>query len=339
MQVSANDVARAADRISGFIVHTPLVPSQRLSDRLGLKVFLKPETLQPTGSFKIRGAMNALLQLDECVLANGVITASSGNHGPALAFAARRLGIACTVCLSEMVPANKVANVERNGGVVHLYGRDYDAAAAEAKRLAEDAGMTLIPAFDHPDIVAGAGTVGLEIMEDLPSVDTILVPLSGGGLLAGVAIAVKAASKAVRVIGVSMEEGASMHLSLKAGHPVDVAETESVADALGGSIGLDNCWTFGSVRDLADETVVVSEAAIADAMRRLFFDTGLVVEGAGAVGLAALFEDRVPITGRQTVVVATGRNVDMARFMDLVAGDDMDEDLEAPPLVPNQRTR
>lgn len=333
MRVSADDIRASSDRIRPHVLRTPLVRAPVFSKRPGADVFIKPETLQETGSFKIRGATNAVLQLNDDQRQRGVVTASSGNHGPALARAAQKLGIGCTVCLSEMVPANKVANVERNGGLVNLYGCDYDAAASEAKRLAEEDGMMLIPAFDHPDIVAGAGTVGLEIIEDLPSVDTILVPLSGGGLLAGVAIAVKAVSKAVGVIGISMEEGASMHLSLKSGHPVDVAETESLADALGGSIGLGNRWTFAPVRDLVDETIVVSEAAIANAMRRLFFDSGLVVEGAGAVGLAALLDDKVRNAGGQTVVVATGRNVDMTRFMNLMAGNGTDEFPEAPPLA------
>lgn len=319
MRITTGAIAAAEDRIRRHVVRTPLVSAEALSDRLGCELLVKPETLQPTGSFKIRGATNALLRLDDAGRARGVVTASSGNHGPALARAARRLGVTCMVCLSEMVPDNKVANVKRNGGTVVIAGRDYDAAVYEARRLADEAGMILIPPFDHPDVVAGAGTVGLEIMADAPNVDTILVPLSGGGLLAGVAIAAKAASETVRVIGVSMENGASMHESLRAGHPVDVTESESLADALGGSIGLDNRWTFPSVRDLVDATVLVGEATIAEALRRLFFDVGLVVEGAGAVGLAALLSGAVPNPGSRVVTIASGRNVDMALFVGLMA--------------------
>lgn len=318
MRVTIDEVKSAAARIEPHVLHTPLVDMPALSARFGTRLYLKPETLQETGSFKIRGATNAILQLDDERKRRGVITASSGNHGPALARAAQKLGLECTVCLSEMVPANKADNVRLNGGIVRVFGRDYDAAAAEARRLAVEQGSTLIPPFDHPHIVAGAGTVGLEIVEDLRDVDTVLLPLSGGGLLAGTAIAAKAFSPDIRIIGVSMERGASMHESRRAGHPVEVPEEESLADALGGNIGLDNRWTFETVCELVDDTVVVPETAIAEAMRLIFLHQGLVVEGAGAVGLAALLSNRVSNVGARVVVVASGRNVDMNRFTRLV---------------------
>lgn len=318
MQVTINDIKSAAARIKPYVLHTPLVYMPALSRRLDTNLYLKLESLQETGSFKIRGATNAILQLDDDRKQCGVITASSGNHGPALARASQKFDLECTVCLSEMVPANKADNVRLNDGMVHVAGRDYDAAAAEARRLAMEKGLNLIPAFDHPHIVAGAGTVGLEIIEDMGNVDTILVPLSGGGLLAGIAIAAKAFSPRIRVIGVSMERGASMHESRLAGQPVEVGEEESLADALGGNIGLDNRWTFETVYELVDDTVVVPETTIAEAMRQIFLHQGLVVEGAGAVGLAALLSNRVSQVGSRVVVVASGRNVDINRFRRVV---------------------
>jgi threonine dehydratase len=319
-EVSAADIEVAAERIGPHVVRTPLVAATRLSDALGCEVHLKPETLQETGSFKIRGATNAVLRLGPEDRARGVVTASSGNHGPALAAAARKVGVRCTVCLSRMVPENKVENVRLFGGEVHVAGRDYAASAIEARRIAAETGALQIPPFDHPDIVAGAGTVGLEIVADLTDVDTILVPLSGGGLLAGVAIAAKAARPAVRVVGVTMERGASMHASLDAGRPVDLAEEETLADALGGNIGLNNRWTFEPVRRLVDRTVLVGEARIAEGMHRLLADQGLVVEGAGAVGVAALLDGRLGSLGRRVAVVVSGRNVALRRLLAVATG-------------------
>lgn len=317
MEITLDSIRSAAHRIAPHVLRTPLVQAWDISSKGSL--FVKPETLQVTGSMKVRGAMNALLMLNQSARDRGVITASSGNHGPALAWAARQLGTRCTVCLSSLVPTNKIANVERWGGTVRIEGGCYDEASEAAVRLSEQEGMTLVPGFDHPDIIAGAGTSGLEIIEDLPEADTILAPLSGGGLLAGIAIAVKSISPRTRVIGVSMERGASMHESLKVGRPVNVAEEDSLADALGGSIGLNNQWTFPAVAKFVDETVLVSEEMIAEAMRRMFRNAGLVVEGAGAVGLAAFLQHGRDIAAGRTVIVASGRNVDMDRFVELMS--------------------
>ncbi len=318
MAVTAADIADAARRLKGHVVRTPLARATRLSAELGLDIRVKPETLQETGTFKIRGATNAVMQLSPEDRSSGVITVSSGNHGPALAAAATKLGVRCTVCLSTMVPANKVENVRLFGGHPHIAGGEFDEAAREAERLAAETGAVMIPPFDHPDVLAGAGTVGHEIMQDWPEVDVVIAPLSGGGLLGGVAIAMKTAKPGARVIGVSMERGAVMHASLAAGQPIELPEEQSLADALGGGIGLDNQWTFEPVRDLVDETLLVPEGLIAEGMRRLFLDQGLVAEGAGAVGISALLRGGLVEPGAKIAVVISGRNVGKAALMEVL---------------------
>ena len=316
--ISAQDIVAAKVRITPHVLRTPLVPARALSLALGVEVSVKPETLQETGSFKLRGATNAMMSLSAEARARGVVTASSGNHGPALAYAATRLGAASTICLSQMVPENKIANVRANGGTARVEGRDYDQSMEVCKRLVADEGLTLVHPFDNPAVVAGAGIIGLELAEDADNLDCVLVPLSGGGLLAGVATAIKARAPKVRVIGVSMERGAAMIASLKAGKPVDVAEVETLADALGGGIGLDNKWTFQAVRTLVDDCVTVKEEAIAEAMRLIHRHQGLIVEGAGAVGVAALLTGAVKTKGRAACVLS-GRNIAPEAFINIVS--------------------
>ncbi len=317
-KVEISEIESAKERISGYVLNTPLLNSIALSAKLGLEVFLKTEFLQETGSFKIRGATNAMLSLNKSQRIRGVITASSGNHGPALAHAASKLGIKATICLSSMVPDNKVKNVRINGGIVKIAGNDYDSALAFCEGLVKVQNQYLVHPFDDSSVVAGAGTIGLEIIEETRGdLDCVLVPLSGGGLLAGVAIAVKAYAPQIRIIGVSMENGASMFNSIKAGRPVNVTEVETVADALGGNIGLNNKWTFETVRDLVDEVVVVSENDIKEAIRLIFKHHGFVSEGAGAVGIAALTGGAVKCKGKVACVLS-GRNISEKNFLDIV---------------------
>lgn len=315
--LSAFEIARHA--IAGIACRTPLVEAPSLSQP-GRRVRLKLEIAQHTGAFKLRGAANALAKLPAAAAARGVVCASTGNHGRALAYAARRMGIAATVCMSSLVPANKVEAIRRLGAATRIVGHSQDDAQSEVDRLVAEEGMTDIPPFDHPDIIAGQGTIGLELYEDAPELDTVLVPLSGGGLLAGVAAAIKAKSPTIRVIGLSMERGAAMAASLAAGHPVDVVEEPTLADSLGGGIGLTNRYTFQMVRDLVDQVVLLSEAQIAGAMRRLFLAEGWVAEGAGAVGIAPLLDPGLAELGRDVAVVVSGRNVDMNAFRNVVDG-------------------
>ena len=314
-------VERAADRIRGQVLATPLLPLAALAAGLGQELLAKPEYLQPTGSFKLRGAANAILSLSPAERARGVICASTGNHGRAVAYVARRLGLPCTVCLSLLVPENKHRAVAAQGARVRRHGRGQDEAELEARRLAAAEGLALIPPFDHPAVIAGQGTIGLEIAAALPEVARVLVPLSGGGLIAGIALAVKARCPGAQVIGVSMERGAAMQASLAAGHPVEVAEESSLADSLGGGIGLGNRHSFRLVRDLVDRVVLVSEASIAGALRALYRQEQIVCEGAAAVGLAALLTGQLDAAPGPTVLLLSGRNIDMALHQRLMAED------------------
>jgi threonine dehydratase len=317
--ITLADIYRARAALTGRARRTPLVPSKALSK--DAPVFLKLEHLQTTGSFKLRGATNAVARLDDAQRAAGVVGVSTGNHGRGLAHAAKQAGIRCIICMSELVPQNKVEGIEALGAEVRIVGRSQDDAQVEVDRLVAEEGMTMLPPFDHADVIAGQGTLGLEIVEDLPDLETILVPLSGGGLIAGVALAVKTANPAARVIGVTMARGAAMYESRRAGEPVQVAEEPSLADALGGGIGLDNRYTFAMVRDLVDDIVLLSEAEIAAAIRHAYREEKQVIEGSGAVGIGALLAGKAEATG-PTAVVVSGCNIDMDLHARILAGAD-----------------
>jgi threonine dehydratase len=312
-------IYRARQAIAPWVRRTPLVRSEALSARTGCTVHLKLETLQETGAFKLRGAFNRLLHLSEAERERGVIAVSTGNHARAVAHAAGALGVPAVVCMSSLVPDNKVAAVRATGAEVRIAGRDQDEAEQVARQLAEARGLVFVSPFDDPHVIAGQGTIGLELLEDLPALDSVLVPLSGGGLIGGIALALKSADRSIRVIGVSMERGPAMVRSLEAGRPVAVEEEPSLADSLGGGIGLDNRYTFALVRDLVDETVLVSEAEIAAAMAHCYWQEQQIVEGAAAVGVAALPAGKIKAPGANLVVLLSGRNVDMRRFSEIVA--------------------
>jgi len=268
----------------------------------------------------VRGAFNRLLCLNPEARSRGVVTFSTGNHGRALAYAGQRLGIRAVVCLTSLVPENKVAAIRDLGAEVHIAGDNQDAAEAEVVRLAAAEGLVVVSPFDDPEIIAGQGTIGRELLEQNGDITSVVVPLSGGGLIAGIALAMKAARRDVRIIGVSMDRGPAMVLSQKAGKPVPVEEAPSLADCLTGSIGLANRHSFGLVRDLVDEMVLVSEAEIADAMRHAYWQERLVLEGGACVGIAALLAQRMALPKGPAVVVLSGRNVNMPLFTKLVGG-------------------
>lgn len=300
-------VADACRAIGAHVRQTPLVRSRALSGQ-GRTVHLKLENLQETGAFKVRGAAHKLLSLSREEKERGVVTVSTGNHGRAVAHVAGRLGMRAVVFISRRVPANKVRALQETGAEVHVVGDSQDEAAVRAEALSSEEGLTMVHPFDDPRVIEGQGTIGAEILEALPEVDAVVVPLSGGGLLSGVALAVKASRPDVRVIGVSAERAPVMLKSLEAKHPVELPEEETIADSLAGGVGLDNRYTFRMVRDLVDDHVVVTEAQIARAMAFARLEEGQVLEGAGAAGLAAMLQH--PIPGEQVVVVASGGNVD-----------------------------
>lgn len=320
MSLTLADILAARAAIRGVADGTPLVPSPFMSRVAGHEILLKLENMQPMGAFKLRGAMNAVAALPAD--AQGVVCCSTGNHGRALAYAARDRGMRAVVCMSELVPKAKVDGIRALGAEVRIAGRSQDEAAVESARLAGEEGLIEVPPFDDPKVIAGQGTIGLELLTSRPDLSAILVPLSGGGLAAGVAFAAKTIKPSIRVIGVSMDRGAAMHASLAAGHPVDVEEVASLADSLGGGIGPQNRHSFALCRDYLDETVLVAEEEIRDAMQALYFADRIVAEGASVVGLSAILTGKVRAVG-PTATIITGRNLDMGVFTRIVTGEDV----------------
>lgn len=316
--VTIGEIEAAQKRIADKIRATLMNRSESLSKISGAPVWLKLEHQQLTGSFKLRGATNAIACLTPEQKQRGVVAVSTGNHGRGLAYAARNAGVDCVICMSSLVPQVKVDGIKAQGANVRICGRSQDEAQIEADGLMAE-GLTMIPPFDHRDVIAGQGTLGLDVMAQLPEVDTLIVPLSGGGLIAGVAAAAKARKPSIRIVGVTMENGAAMIESLAAGHPVEVVEVPSLADSLGGGIGLDNQLTFSMVRDLVDETFTVTEAEIAEAMRHIYFEERQIVEGSAAVGVAALLSGKLKLSG-PAVVVLSGGNVDMQQHLAVMNG-------------------
>lgn len=318
-KITLRDIYLARDRISLTVRKTPLIFSGSLSEQAGASVHLKLESLQETGSFKARGAANKLLSLSSQEKSCGVIAFSTGNHGRAVAYMAKQMGIHAVICLSNRVPQYRVEAMQKLGAEVVQHGSSQDEAYDHALKFEKSLGLTMVNPFDDPLIIAGQGTIGIEILEDLPDVDSVIVPLSGGGLIAGIALALKSADSRIRIIGVSMDCAPAMYHSLKAGKPVEVEEKDSLADALLGGIGLDNAYTFPIVRDTVDDIVLVSEEEIAAAMRFALDTHRLVVEGAGAVGIAAILHDHITGLGQNVAVVVSGSNVDISLLTDIIA--------------------
>jgi threonine dehydratase len=314
-RVPLADIVIAQERIGGLAARTPVKRSFALGERIGVRAFLKLETLQPTGAFKVRGAANRLLALRDDERRAGVITVSTGNHGRAVAYVARELGIRCVVCLSELVPQNKVDAIVACGAQVDVGGIDQDAAFVRARARATAEGLLMVDPFDDPYVIAGQGTLGLELLNDVPDVGTVLLPLSGGGLAAGVAAACKASRPGIRIVAIASERCPAMLRSLQAGKPIDVPEHRSLADSLGGGIGLENRYTFDMVRELIDEIQVVSDAEIAAALRFAFREERLVLEGAAAVPIAALLRAERGEFPPPVVAVLTGDNIDPQRLI------------------------
>ncbi|MEM9632105.1 MAG: hydroxyectoine utilization dehydratase EutB [Pseudomonadota bacterium] len=326
--VTAKEIVVAQGTISETIRRTPVNLSTSLEAHFGQPVYLKLEHTQVTGSFKLRGATNAIARLTDDQKAKGVVGVSTGNHGRGLAYAAKAAGVRCIICMSTLVPQAKIDGIKSHGAEVRIVGRSQDEAQEEVDRLVSEDGMTMIPPFDHPDIIAGQGTLGLEVLEQVPEMATLLVPLSGGGLISGVAAIVKAKRPEVRVIGVSMERGAAMYECLKAGKPILVEELPTLADSLGGGIGLGNRLTFTMTRDLVDDIVLVSETEIAGAIRHIYWQERQIVEGSGSVGVAALLTGKIRSSG-PVVAIMSGGNIDMKQHHRIISGEDVDVTKEA----------
>lgn len=317
--ISLRHILHAQKRINSSVLRTPVTLSKSLSQLTGCKISLKLEHHQVTGSFKLRGALNAVLSLSAKERKCGVVGVSTGNYGRALAHSATQNGVKCIICMSSLVPQNKVQGVKDAGAEVRIIGNSQDEAQLEVDRLIKEEQMIMLPPFDHPDVIAGQGTLGLEIVEEVPDVEAIFIPLSGGGLAAGVALAAKTMVPDVKIIGVSMELGASMHASLRAGTPVQVDEHASLADSLGGGIGLDNRYTFSMVRDLVDEVLLLTEKEIAAGIHHAYWHEGQVLEGAGSVGIGTLLAGKATVTG-PSVLLLSGCNIDPQLHCRVISG-------------------
>ena len=310
--VGIDDVKAARALLEGIILDTPVQGARPLSERVGGPVWLKCENLQRAGSFKIRGAYTRISRLSPEEAARGVVAASAGNHAQGVALASSLLDISSTVFMPEGAPIPKVQATKAYGAQVRFHGHSVDEALQEAKRFSDETGAVLVHPFDHPDIVAGQGTVGLEILEQVPDVRTVVVCTGGGGLLAGIAIAVKSTRPDVRVVGVQAESAAAFPASLAAGHPVVLDAMTTMADGI--AIGCPGTVPFGIVRELVDEVVTVSEESLSQALLLCLERAKMVVEPAGAAGVAALLDDPRAFEP-PVVVVLSGGNIDPLLLM------------------------
>jgi threonine dehydratase len=314
------DVLQARRRIMPYLRRTPLVDSPWLSDLAGARVSLKLESLQLSSSFKSRGAFNAILAMLErgSTRDQQIVTASAGNHGRALAAAAQVFHVPLVVFTPAGAPQAKLAAIRRHGAELRAEGRDYDHAERLARQFSEAHGARFISPYNHPDIVAGAGTIALEIFEDAPDVDALVIPIGGGGLISGVAATARAIAPAHRSIGVEAEASHPFLTSLPAGKLVEITPGPTLADGLAGNPEPDTI-TFGLIQQYVDQIVTVSESDLASAMVGLVEHEHLVTEGAGAASTAAIVGRRIALDGRRVAVVVTGGNIDRSRLTSVLS--------------------
>ena len=325
VSVTLADIEAAAERIAGHAVVTPLIESPALNERLGLRVLIKPETLQRVGAFKFRGAYNRLAQLDADERTRGVVAFSSGNHAQGVALAAKLLGMPTLIVMPSDAPAIKVANTRDYGAEIRFYDRLTDNREAIAAAISAERGAIIVPAFDDPHIIAGQGTVGLELVRQAQALgarlDVVVAPVGGGGLMAGVSTAVKALSPKTAMIGVEPDAFDDTARSLRAGRRIVTRPTtRSLCDAL--ESPAPGVLTFPVLRKTVADIALVSDAEVAEAMRYAYSTLKLVVEPGGAVGLAALLAGKVKLYGGKTVaLVLSGGNVDPDLFARIIRGE------------------
>jgi threonine dehydratase len=316
IDIDEGDIRRAAQAGAGVVRQTPVLTSATLTERSGAAVALKAENLQRTGSFKVRGALAKLGALRDGEV-RVVVTGSAGNHAQAVAYAARARGLCCEVFMPESAPLAKIEGAKLLGANVHLVGITVAESLAAARERADAEGLAFVHPFDDPDVIAGQGSLGLELLEQVPDLNRVIVPIGGGGLASGVAIALKLAKPGIEVVGVQVETCAPFPGSLEAGRPVAVSSALTIADGI--AVKRPGTVTLPLVKHWVDQLVVVPEDDVAEAMVFLLERAKLVVEGAGAVGVAALLGKRVPITGEgTTVVVLSGGNVDAGLLAEVV---------------------
>jgi threonine dehydratase len=317
-QVTAEDIDHARKRIADLVAPSPLIRSPQLSGQLGADVWLKLENLQPPGSFKLRGAANKILAMSPEQRARGVIASSAGNHGVAVAYVAGLLGVRATICVPETVDRVKLQAILDFGGEAVLKGATFDEANEESRRLQEQRGLEYVHPFDDPHVIAGQGTIGLELLDELPDLAVVIAAVSGGGLAGGIGIALKSRQRPAHLIGASAAHAATMVASLGAGHPVDLPYRETLAEVLTGGIELRNRWSFDAVRRFVDGHVLVTEEEIAAAMRFALSAHHVLAEGGGAVAIAAALAGKVSPGGGSLAIVVSGGNVDPSKFLALI---------------------
>jgi threonine dehydratase len=308
---SLPDIRYARERISDRVHRTPVFSATRLGSRVGTTLYHKCESLQKTGSFKVRGALNRLSLLDSRSRAAGVITVSAGNHAQALAWASRDADVRCTVVMPEAASRAKVDASRGYGAEVVLYGATSIEAFERAHELAEERNLTFVHPFDDPAVIAGQGTVGLEILEQLDDIDDVVVPIGGGGLIAGIVIAIKEQEPSIRVYGVEPTGAAVMRQSLDEKRPVRLQSPKTIADGLAAPMAGE--VTYPIVARYVDDVVLVTDDEIAAAMRDILFSAKLLAEGGGAAATAAVLAEKIPVSGRRVVAVVSGGNVDASR--------------------------
>jgi threonine dehydratase len=313
------DAYQAHARIKPMIWETPLIVSPDLAKKTGARVVhLKLECLQITGTFKVRGAANKILSLGEKEKEKGVITFSTGNHGKAVAYVAGQVGIKAVVCLSEHVASYRADIIKALGAEVSLKGHSQDEAEKNYQQLMASRGLVPVVPFDDPMIIAGQGTIALEILSKLPDTDILMIQLSGGGLLAGIAMVAKSINPSIHVVGLSLEQSPAMLESLKTGVPVQVEEKDSIADSLLGGIGFDNRYTLPMIEKFADEHLLISEEEIKDGMFYIFDKHRLIIEGAAAVGIGALKHRKINVKGKKVVTLLSGSSIDSEEYIRII---------------------
>jgi threo-3-hydroxy-L-aspartate ammonia-lyase len=318
MTVTLDDIRDAAEQIKGVVHRTPVLTSRTLDDLVGARVFMKAENLQRVGAFKFRGAYNAISRLSPEQRARGIGAYSSGNHAQAVALAARDLRTSAVILMPADTPASKAAAVADYGAQVVTYDRYTEDRVAIGEKMAADRGLALIPPYEHPDVIAGQGTAALELLAEVGELDAVVVPVGGGGLIAGCATAAKGLQPGVRVVGVEPAAGDDTKRSLAAGERVSIPVPRTIAD--GQAAATPGELTFSINRRLVDEVVLVSDDEIRDAMRFAFDRMKVVTEPSGATGIAALLAARVSPVPARIGVIVSGGNVDWRRFIEIVGG-------------------
>jgi threonine dehydratase len=316
--ISIDDIRAAASRLDGVANRTPVLTSRTLDERVGAHVHLKAECLQRGGAFKFRGAYNKISSLTPDVRARGVLAYSSGNHAQAVALAARLLGTTATIVMPEDAPPAKLEATRGYGAEIVTYDRWTENRELIGERLAAERGLVLVRPYDDPLVMAGQGTAALELLTEVPDLDLLVVPVSGGGLAAGCATAAKALSPAIRVVGIEPEAGDDTRRSLAAGERVAIDVPQTIADGLQSTIPGE--LTFEVNRVLLEDVVTVDDERMIDAMAFLFDRLKLVTEPSGAIGVAALLAGRIEARGEQVGVIVSGGNVGVERFADLISG-------------------